>query len=201
MDNVLCFICRRRIPDAFKNAHHAKPQAVGGGPEDIVDLCAGCHSNTHAVSSMLKGPRAAQAEDTVRTYYQNDLAAGRRCMELAIKVVKHMSEKDSGQFKLAAHEDVELMIEIPLAVKNALMLLGREARDPKTNRRLGLAGIARTILIDYATRKFPAIKKEIQNSVEEKLKQNPDSRFAKPRRRVNDRTEAFHVETVKRAGS
>lgn len=197
MENILCFICHRRIPDAFKNAHHAKPQAVGGGPEDVVDLCAGCHSNTHAVASMLRGPRAAQAEDTVRTYYQNDLSAGRRCMELAVKVVKHMSEKDSGQFKLAAHDDVELMVEIPLAVKSALMTLGREARDPRTNRRLGLAGVARAALIEYATRRFPAIKAELQKSVEDKLKQSPDSRFAKPRRRVNDRAEAFHVETTK----
>ena len=121
-------------------------------------------------------------------------------MELAIKVVKHMSEKDSGQFKLAAHEDVELMLEIPLAVKNALMMLGRETRDPQTNRRLGLAGMARAILVEYATRRFPAIKQELKKSIEDKVRQNPDSRFAKPRRRVNDRTEAFHVETVESAG-
>jgi len=197
MDSIVCWVCRRRTPSSLKNAHHAKPQAAGGGPDDLVDLCAGCHHSLHRISDMLRGPRASQAEDTVRAYYQDNYDAGQRCMALAIKVVRHMAEKESGQYVVKPHEDVEILLELPLAVKNALMLIGREARDPNTNRRLGLAGAARHILIEAVCRKFPALAKEIKKSAEDQYRRNPDQMFARPRRRVKERMEAPNVETSK----
>ena len=143
---------------------------------------------------MLGGPRASQAQDTVRAYYHDDLGAGRRCMELAIKVTRHMGEKESGQYKVKPHEDVEVLIELPLAVKNALMLIGRESRDPHTNRRVGMAGVARRILIEAVLRKFPALAAEIKRSTEAQHRQNPDAQYARPRRRVREKGETFNVE-------
>jgi hypothetical protein len=197
MDSVVCWVCVKRIPAALAHEHHKRPQAVGGTDLDLESLCSGCHNNVHAIASMLSGPRASQAEDTVRAAYHDNPAAGRRCIELAIKVVRHMGEKESGQFKLAAHEDVEILLELPLAVKNALMLIGREARDPQTNRRLGLAGAARHILIEAVCRRFPALSQEMRRSAEAQRRRNPDHQYARPRHRVNRIKETSNVETAK----
>ncbi len=181
---MLCFVCHRNLPKAFSHEHHTTPQAVGGVDKGTVTLCASCHTNLHAVEKMLSGPRAAQAQDAVQSFYGADGDAARRCMELAIKAMRHMAEKESGQFKIEAHEDVEVMIELPSAIKNALMLIGREARDPVSNKRLGMAGAARSILIESVLRRFPTIKAEIQKSTESKMRQNPDQHYARPKRRA-----------------
>lgn len=198
MDSIICWICSKRIPSSLKNAHHAKPQAAGGGPDDLVDLCAGCHHNLHRIQDMLGGPRASQAEDTVKAYYSDNPGGGRRCMELAIKCVRHMGEKAAGRYRLKPHEDIEILLEIPMAVKSALTLMGRETRDPKNNRRLGLAGVARHILIEAVVRKFPNLQNEIMRSVDEQRRANPDRQYVRPRRRVKERgEETFNVETAK----
>ncbi len=152
---------------------------------------------------MLGGQRASQAEDTAKAYYQDNPAAARRCMELAIKSLKWMQAKEDGRYKLAPHEDVEIVIEVPLAVKNALMMLGRETRDPGTNRRLGLTGVVRRIVIEYVKRQFPLVAKEIELSIGQTKRNNPDSQFGKPRRRPMKMGvgELFDVETSKQDGS
>lgn len=196
MDSIVCWICRRRIPSALKNAHHAKPQAAGGGPDDLVDLCAGCHHNLHRIQDMLSGPRASQAEDTCKAYYSDNAGGARRCMELAIKCVRHMSDKLTGKYQVKAHDDIEIMLEIPHAVKNALMILGRETRDPRTNRRLGMQGMARHLLIEAIVKRFPALQQQIKDSIQAARKENPDQQYVRPRRRVKERGgEPFDVET------
>ena len=189
MHDIVCFICAKRIPAAFKNAHHAKPQAAGGGPDDLVDLCAGDHANLHRLQNMLAGPRASQAEDTCRAFYADNPGAGKRCMELAIKCVQHMSAAKAGQYQVKPHEDVELIVEIPLAIKQALTVLGREARDPQTGRRLGIAGAARRILVDAMSRRFPELAKQAQLSMLEQTRQNPDRMYARPKRRTRQNVE------------
>lgn len=167
METIVCGVCSKRVPSSLAHGHHAKPQAAGGTDLDLMDLCSGCHDNVHRISDMLRGPRASEARDTVNAYYADNQCGARRCLDLAVKVVRHMSEKETGQYTVAAHEDVEITISLPMAVKQALMLVGRESRDPRTNRRLGMAGVMRKILIDFAVRKFPAIGQEIIASREQ----------------------------------
>lgn len=175
MDVVKCAICNKLLPTSLSHQHHTKPQAAGGKEEHEKPTCAGCHANVHALASMMQGPRAGEAADTVRMFYQDNKAAQHVCMDMAKEVIRWMTMKKTGQLKpTAAHEDVEVIVVLPAAVKRALMTLGRDSRDPVTNRRLGLAGLARSILTGYIVQKFPALKQEIQASQQTARREAPE---------------------------
>jgi len=171
---VKCAVCARPTPEVFAQEHHPVPQAAGGTDMGTVPLCASCHANIHSIATMLQGPRASMAEDTVRTFYANNTAGVQACLKLAGEAARWMTLKKTGQLKpVQAHEDVELIVTVPAAVKRALILLGRDARDPATQKRLGLAGAVRAILIRYVVDKFPALKQEIQAS-QQQVQKNPE---------------------------
>lgn len=168
METISCGICRRRTPTQLAHEHHVRPQAAGGGPQDTTWLCGGCHDNVHRVYDMLKGPRAVHAEDVVRTFYAGDSGAQTRCMHFALEVLRWMQAKQDGRLQIDLNDEVEILVKIPLGVKNALQLLGREARDPETNRRLGLAGVARQALVQLAFRHQPGMKDAMRQAADRK---------------------------------
>jgi len=183
MKTVICWVCCKSIPAALKNAHHAKPRAAGGGPEDLVDLCSGCHHSLHRIEEMLSGPKAGEAESTCRYYYGKDVDAASRCLELAAKAAKHFSEAETLK-NVKDHEDVDFALRIPQAVKRALSVLGREVRDPKSGRRLGMAGAGRQLLINAVLDRYPALRETLRESVEAAKGQPPSpAQFPRPRRK------------------
>jgi hypothetical protein len=123
---------------------------------------------------MLMGPRASQVEDTLRQYYGADSQAVARCVRLAHEVAKWMRLKRDGQQRDPAHHDVDLMVQIPVAVRNALQVWGREARDPGTGRRLGISGVARNLIVQAVLNKHPGIRATLQASLEAERRRDPD---------------------------
>jgi hypothetical protein len=166
LDVIVCAICRKNTPRAMSHDHHVRPQAAGGKDEDMIPLCSGCHANLHVVAHMLGGKKASLAEDTVKTYYGADAEAQRRCIHYAMEVVRWMTAKHDGKLQENAHDELEIIVTVPRAIKTALVTLGQEARDPATGKRLGIAGAVRAMIVQSVLRRFPALKNEIDRSIE-----------------------------------
>lgn len=154
---VTCKICLKQVPQDFAHRHHERPQAAGGQDEDEVDLCTQCHTNLHAVASMLMGKRASLAEDTVNAYYQ-DYGARKRCFELSKLVVEWMVAKKDGQLTKDPNEIVELTIELPVKVKSALAILAKSVKHQDSNRKAGMASLGSQIVCDYIYKQFPDLR-------------------------------------------
>lgn len=81
-----CYVCQTLFPVMHRHVHHKVPRASGGPdtPENLVELCPGCHDALHSVAyKLLSGKASAQrVTDEVAMIYKND-AASKRCFELA----------------------------------------------------------------------------------------------------------------------
>lgn len=133
------------------------------------------------------GPRAGEAEDTLRQYYGQDGRAVSASIRLAHEVAKWMRLKRDGQQRDPAHQDVDLMVQVPAAVRDALQTWGREARDPGTGRRLGIAGVARHLIVQAVLAKNPGLRAVLQASLEAERRKNPDQAVLAARRPVGPR--------------
>lgn len=151
---IICYVCRNNVPVAFKQDHHKRPQAAGGGPMDEVQLCSGCHHNLHRIADMLMHGKSGLAEDSAKIAYP-DLQVRARAFELAQLVVEWMTAKKDG--KLSPLSEAPVMILLPLPVKQAAQLMAREMRG-STGRPLGLATFIRMMVCEAVYRKFPQLR-------------------------------------------
>ena len=156
---VTCKVCLKEVPADFAHVHHEKPQAAGGSTEDEVDLCTQCHTNVHAVASMLGGKRAHLAEDTVNAFYTN-YGDRKRCFELANLVVKWMIAKKTGQIKTKPEEDVDLIITIPYKVKAALAVIAAGVKHKDSNRKAGMSSLAAQVICNFVYAEFPDLRQD-----------------------------------------
>lgn len=195
---ICCWVCRRDIPEALQNQHHVRPQAAGGGPQDLVRLCSGCHHNLHRIQDMLSGPRAAEARSTAEVYYHDAPSAAQRCVGLALRCVEHMALHQSQPRDPT--EAQEILCSVPAIIKSRLMQMGRETTDPQTGRRLGLAGVVRGLLTAEVLRRYPTVRRELRRSID----RSPESiqsvgpqidRSTKRSKQPRTRAEVQHVET------
>lgn len=165
METFDCDICRKRVPVQFKHDHHVRPQAAGGTDVDIIRICAGCHNNIHRLENLLAGPKAGTAKDVAAVFYDNDPGAQQRALRFAAEAAKWMHAKRAGHLGTDQDEIVDLMVEIPAVVKKVLAQMGADARDPRTGKRLGVAGAARQILINHVIQKFPPLRADIERAL------------------------------------
>lgn len=157
---IKCHVCVTSVPREFAHEHHERPQAAGGTDEDIIFLCSGCHNNVHQIANMLMGPKAGQAEATIKSFslYAASLHSQRRCMQLAMEVVKWLQLKRAGQLKSDENEDVEVVMFLPLKIRNALQAEADAMRHPKSGRRVGMSRLATNIVSDWVYRKYPKLR-------------------------------------------
>lgn len=83
-----CGVCARPFPLMQRHVHHKVPRAVGGKdtPDNLIELCNGCHGAIHSVAYKLAGKEPMQRVlDSVFLLYE-DRAAARTCWDLAQKV-------------------------------------------------------------------------------------------------------------------
>ncbi len=184
MQLFTCAICAKSVPSQFKNEHHIRPQSAGGTDADLVSLCAGCHQNLHAIEKMLNGPSASQAKDVALTFYKENTDAAHRCLKFAVESAKWMSIKADGKIQPKPHEEVDLTITVPYAVKSALAIMGAEARDPMSGKRLGISGVLRQLVLGAVFRTHPKLKTVIAESQREAAASGEGPRGPRPSRAV-----------------
>lgn len=162
---VECKVCQQHIPAAFKNTHHERPQAAGGGKEDEVELCVGCHQQLHAIANLLKANRGSEAEDAAKIAYP-DGGTRERLFKLAWAVVEWMRLKEDG--KLSLDEDVVVEVVLPAEVKVALTQMAKEVKHK--GRRMGVSNFCSEIIKKEVYERYPSLKKS--NPDEEALSQH-----------------------------
>lgn len=110
----LCFICLRPTPEAFSHVHHKTPKAADGGDEreNLIRICAGCHSNIHRIADMLKRGDRGPALDAINGYYQN-VTSRERAIEFANQIASSMTSLKEGSLQ---REFVEISLNVPYAM-------------------------------------------------------------------------------------
>lgn len=84
-----CACCVNSFPAFYRHEHHRIPQSAGGPdtPENLLELCPGCHDALHKVAYKLLGKaNVAMVKDTLGFIFKDNLKAQQTCLELAIYV-------------------------------------------------------------------------------------------------------------------
>lgn len=97
-----CWCCREIFPSLHRHVHHKVPRSVGGPdtPENLVELCPGCHDALHNVAYKLLSPKISQAQiqDQLLLLYKDNSQAQKTCFELAKHVRNSiLVERESGK--------------------------------------------------------------------------------------------------------
>ena len=112
MDVFECYTCSTITPTALKHEHHVKPRSTGGTDEDLVSICASCHTQIHSIAYMLLNPkRLAEAEAVLATYYKNE-GTRQRIANLASIVAKEMAARADGD-RVLENGMRRIAIELP----------------------------------------------------------------------------------------
>jgi len=97
-----CGCCENPFPTLYKHSHHKTPRALGGRdtPDNLIDLCPGCHDALHNVAHKLMVHRHGQARviDSLSMIFKDNVAAKQRCLDLAVQVRNAMiAQKERGE--------------------------------------------------------------------------------------------------------
>lgn len=121
-----CGVCAKTFPVMQRHTHHKTPRAVGGAdtPDNLIDLCNGCHGAVHSVAYKLAGKEPIQKTlDSVFLLYPDRMVA-RACWELAQKVHQEV---------LALRErgaDPDTLVEVSTVVRSRhKAIIKRHCRD------------------------------------------------------------------------
>lgn len=149
-----CYICENTAPIDFVNKHHKVPKAVGGRdtPDNLVNLCPGCHQNMHVVARMMRNPKRVGEVKTALNAMFPGPKTQQKCIELAHLVLrgKVMASAERGE------PDTEREIKIGLILKksyrDALQLIARD-------RKLSMANYSRKIMEEHIRKVFPNVER------------------------------------------
>lgn len=161
MDSFTCEICARQYPESLLNRHHKTPQALGGPdtPENLADLCSGCHQSLHSVAFILANPkRREELEPTVSSLFPNQPEPRRKLLFLAGLVAKEMGLRR--EIRRDPTEEVRIVVSLPTKYVQLLRLAGYDLQNQR-----GPSGVARVIracVADFLSRKFPTQRADIQ---------------------------------------
>lgn len=152
-----CHVCGSVVPITFEQQHHVVPQAAGGTDGETLQLCAGCHANTHRLADMLLGGRAGWADDSAAILYPDpDVRA--RAFALAKTVTEYMALKRDGAVRDG--RPARVLIELPVPVKMAAQIIANEHRG-STGRKLGLAAWIAALVKREVHRQYPHLERTL----------------------------------------
>lgn len=146
---IHCAICDAKVPVQFKNSHHERPQAAGGGAEDEVDLCVNCHQNLHRVADLLKANRGSEAQDAAKIAYPQ-VAVREKLFKFAMLCVEWMRLKEDGKLKL--DDEVQINFVVPAEVKVALTQMAAD-------RKMGVSRFCGELVKGAVFQKYPSLRK------------------------------------------
>lgn len=85
-----CGCCSEIYPVLHKHTHHKNPKALGGKdtPDNLIDLCPGCHDALHNIAYKLVTNQHGQAKviDSLTLIYKDNAKAKQVCLDLATQV-------------------------------------------------------------------------------------------------------------------
>lgn len=85
-----CGCCEEIYPVLHKHTHHKTPKALGGKdtPDNLIDLCPGCHDALHNLAYKLMTHQYGQAKviDSLTLIYKDNAKAKQTCLDLATQV-------------------------------------------------------------------------------------------------------------------
>ena len=154
------------------HVHHKIPQSLGGldTPENLVELCNGCHLNLHQIAYMFANPRRHQeVEPTAISIFPDNYAARKRLLELAGLVAREMALKRETKKEL--DDDVRTVVELPMLYKQLLKLLSFQ-RLNSLGKPMGLGNLVKNIVADELKRHFPLKSAEIDRMRKKKKADN-----------------------------
>ena len=125
---VRCFIHNELFTKASCNLHHEAPQAAGGGDEveNLVWLCASCHTLAHRVAQLFETRKAGEAKHLCEAAFP--APAHRARLEQVVKEMleAHAKAKSEG----IVREITTVEIKLPAEVHSRLKLAAKQHKSP-----------------------------------------------------------------------
>ena len=153
MDSFVCYICHAQKTRDFVHKHHKVPKSLGGSdlPDNLLDLCSGCHADTHTLARMMRNPkRVGEVRSAVQSMFpQGDMQA--RCVELA-NLANRSTVMSADQKALDADREIGIGLKLKKPYRDALQLIARD-------RGLSMANYTRKIIEDNIRRVYPNVGK------------------------------------------
>ena len=148
-----CYICGAKKPLDFVNEHHKVPKSLGGtdAPDNKVNLCSGCHQETHTVARMMRNPkRVGEVRTAIQMAFPGPQAQ-KRCIELAQLECRSRAAKRA---EVAADMEREIGVSLKLKrpYRDGLQLIARD-------RRMSMANYVRKIIEEHIRKVFPNVEK------------------------------------------
>lgn len=124
-----CGCCGEVFPTIHRHFHHKIPQAAGGPdtPENIAQLCPGCHDGLHAIATKMLSRTFSHAKvlDTLKILYKENQKAIDTCLALATRVRDAMViAREEG---MKPSQEVAVGTSLPKAVKDLMVVRVRES--------------------------------------------------------------------------
>jgi len=157
LDRFKCDCCGGIFPKALIHEHHVIKRASGG--QDLIDnimrLDATCHTAVHQIEAALK--KGTSATDLASAFFPVNFAAQKKALELAATAALGRDPNEEAQpLDYSAFDNDQFVYLTPAKVsprvKQLLMRVVKEQKNPKTRKTLGVAEYLR-LLIEADLRK------------------------------------------------
>ena len=151
MDSFVCYICHSQKSRDFVHKHHKVPKSLGGAdtPDNLLDLCSGCHADTHTVARMMRNPkRVGEVRSAVQSMFpQGEVQA--RCIELA-NLANRSTVMSAEQKANDAEREIGVGLKLKKPYRDALQLIARD-------RGLSMANYTKKIIEAHIRNVYPNV--------------------------------------------
>ena len=134
--------------------HHKVPKSLGGSdlPDNLLDLCSGCHADMHTLARMMRNPkRVGEVRSAVQSMFpQGDVQS--RCVELA-NLANRSTVMSAEQKALDEDREIGIGLKLKKPYRDALQLIARD-------RGLSMANYVRCIIEDHIRKIYPTVGKK-----------------------------------------
>lgn len=151
LDRFKCDLCGGIFPKALIHEHHIIKRASGGQDtkENILRLDATCHTAVHQVEAALK--KGSSASDLASSFFPTNFAAQKKVLELAASAALGRDpNEENAPLDYSAFDNEQFVYLTPAKVsprvKQLLMRVVREMKNPRTKRTLGVSEYLRLLI-------------------------------------------------------
>jgi hypothetical protein len=149
----VCYICHAEKSRDFVHKHHKVPKSLGGSdaPDNLLDLCSGCHADMHTLARMMKNPkRVGEVRTALQSMFPDGGMQG-RCLELAT-LANRSTVMSAEQQVVDEEREIQVGLKLKKPYRDALQLIARD-------RKLSMANYTRKIIEDHIRRVYPNVEK------------------------------------------
>ena len=136
----------------FVHKHHKVPKSLGGSdlPDNLVNLCSGCHADMHTLARMMRNPkRVGEVRSAVQSMFpQGDIQG--RCVELA-NLANRSTVMSAEQQAVDKDREIAVGLKLNKPYRDALQLIARD-------RKLSMANYTRKIIEEHIRKVYPNVE-------------------------------------------